>query len=91
MLPMNGPSLEYHVPQAENGFGSGPAVLGGAAGGALVGALVLAGGHGWLAALAAYSLGGSLLAMAMALLPLMEVRTPLPALRPVYVPVRRGP
>ena len=59
----------------------GPALLGGWIGGSLLGALALWNGLGWLAALAAYSLGGSLLVLAFALLPLLEFRLPQPACR----------
>lgn len=93
MLPVNG---MVDVPPARDegrGQGIGPALFGGWAGGVALGLLALAGGLGWGAAFAAYCLGGTLVLMALALLPLAEVRLspvgmrPLP--RPAYARVRR--
>jgi hypothetical protein len=65
-------------------------LLGGGIGG-LLGVLALWNGLGWVATLAVYSLGGSLLVLAFALLELVDIRPPQPALRPAYVRVRRRP
>jgi len=91
MLPMNGPDLTPPVPQQSSGHGTGPALFGGWIGGLVLGAMVLATGSGWLAALAAYAFGGALLMLVLALMPLLEVRPPQPALRPAYVRIRRRP
>ena len=89
MLPMNSPRLDPGARREDRGAGLGPALLGGWIGGGLLGALALWNGLGWLAALAAYSLGGSLLVLAFALLPLVEFRLPQPASRLAYVRVGR--
>ena len=91
MLPMNGTHLALSVRRVGTECGLGPALLSGWIGGSLLGALTLANGLGWLAALAAYSLGGGLLVLAFALLPLAEIRLHQPVLRPAYVRVRRRP
>ena len=83
------PALPLAPGARSSGRGLGPALLGGWIGGSLLGALALWNGLGWLAALAAYSLGGALLVLAFALLPLVEFRLPQPVLRPAYVRVRR--
>jgi len=88
MLPRNG-TFEGKARSEGRGYGPGPAVLAGWIGGTLLSALALWNGLGWLAALAAYSLGGGLLALVFALLPLIEIRLPQPALRPAYVRARR--
>ena len=75
MLPMNGTPPRPLAPGARTaGARLGPALLGGWIGGSLLGALALWNGLGWLAALAAYSLGGSLLVLPSPLLPLLEFR-----------------
>jgi hypothetical protein len=88
---MNGP---FPAPRAEREDARrrlGPALFGGAFGGALLAAVALGTELGWLAALAAYCVGGSLLMVALSLLPLLEVTPVQPALRPAYARVRRRP
>ena len=64
----------------------GPALFGGWIGGGLFAGLALWSGLGWLAALVAYSLGGALLLLVIAALPLIEARPRQPALRPACRP-----
>ena len=56
----------------------------------VLGALALWSGLGWLAALAAYSFGGSVLLVLLAALPALEPRAHAPALRPALVRRSRG-
>jgi hypothetical protein len=88
MLPTNGSPLGARLLREDAGRGLGPTLLGGWIGGVLLGALALWSGLGWLAALALYSLGGGLLLLAFALLPLVEIRLHPPVPRPAYVRVR---
>jgi hypothetical protein len=87
MLPMNRIDPEPVAVPERTGPGMGVALLGGWLGGLALAGLVLSGGFGWLAALVAYVLGGAVLVLAIALIPLLDL--PQPALRPVYVRVRR--
>ena len=89
MLPMNEPRLDLGARREERGAELGPALFGGWIGGSVLGALALWNGLGWLAALAAYSLGGSLLVLSFAVLPLLEFRLLQPVLHPAFVRVRR--
>jgi hypothetical protein len=89
MLPMNGFDPVSPVPPQSGGHGIAPALLCGGVGGLIVGGTVLWNGFGWLAALAAYALGGSLLMLGFAFVPFVEVHAPQPALRPAYARVRR--
>lgn len=88
MLPMNAIDPEpAPAPKDSGGSGMGAVILGGWLGGLLFAGLLLANGFGWLATLAGYVLGGALLVLAFALVPL--VGTPQPVLRPVHARVRR--
>ena len=90
MLPVN--EIPAAVPawrEEERERGMGAALFGGWVGGGLFAGLALWSGLGWLAALAAYSLGGALLVLVIAALPLIEARLRQPALRPAFARIRR--
>ena len=70
--------------------GIGPALIGAWFGGIVLGALVLWSGLGWLAAMAAYSLGGSALLVLFAMLPALALRIHGPALPLAPVHARRS-
>ena len=90
MLPVNeipAAAPAWRGEQEERGMGA--ALFGGWAGGGLFAGLALGSGLGWLAALLAYSLGGALLVLVIAALPLIEARLRQPALRPAFARIRR--
>lgn len=63
--------------------GTGPAVAAAWIGAVALGALTLASGLGWIAAVAAYGVGGALLLVGLSVLPHLEHHVPV--LRPVRV------
>ena len=87
MLPLN---TVFPAPSPTPGrAGMGPVLMGAWIGGSTLGALALWSGFGWVAALAAYGLGGSLLLVGLAVLPHLEHSAL--DLQPAPIRVARGP
>ena len=87
MLPVNSIDPEPVASPGSTGPGMGVPLFGGWLGGLALAGLLLSNGFGWVAALVAYVLGGALLVLAFALIPVLDL--PQPAFRPVYARVRR--